>query len=54
MSAAANPAVPASQAAGERAAVVGEVCGGGVREARGVLVAAAGDAGLRSDGELPL
>jgi hypothetical protein len=83
VSAAANPAAPASEAAGdwgrrerglwgtdplphlelgwraeaarqERAAVVGEVCGGGAREAKGVLVATAGDAGLRSDGELPL
>ena len=38
----------------ERAAVVGDVCGGGVREARGALVVAAGDAGLRSHAELLL
>ena len=38
----------------ERAAAVGEICGGGVREARGALVVAAGDAGLRSHAELLL
>ena len=38
----------------ERAAAVGEICGGGVREARGALVMAAGDAGLRSHAELLL
>ena len=83
MSAAANPAVPASEAAGdrgrrergswgtdplphlelgwraeaarrERVAAVGEICGGGVREARGALVVAAGEAGLRSHAELHL